>query len=133
MPELFKSANALLALTIVLGLPVQSLKAEGDQAKPAETLAMAEAPKPATEKTAIEAGETTPSNGIKTFDALAVRPVTFVSAVFSAGTFVLALPFAALDPAMGVEKTRKNLVDVPFQETFERPLGNFNGSAWGQP
>ena len=77
-----------------------------------------------------EAGETAPSNGMKAFDAMAVRPVTFISSIFSTGAFVLALPFAAFDPAMDVEKTRKNLVEEPFQDTFQRPLGDFNGSAW---
>lgn len=132
-PELFKSASALFALTIALGLPLQCLEAAEDQPKPAAPRAMSEAPQLATEKKAIEAGETAPSDGMKAFDALAVRPVTFISSVFSAGTFVLALPFAALDPAMDVEKTKKNLVEEPFRDTFQRPLGDFNGSAWGQP
>ena len=137
MPELLKSASALLALTVALGLPMRSLEAAEEQAKPAgdqvkatETHAMAEAPQPDTEETVGASEETPPSNGIKTFDALAVRPVTFVSSVFSAGAFVLALPFAALDPAMSVEETRRNLVEEPFKDTFQRPLGDFNGSAW---
>ena len=94
---------------------------------------MAEEQQPASETAAIEAREKAPSNGIKTFDALAVRPVTFVTSVFSAGAFVLSLPFTALDPELDVEETRKNLVDEPFRDTFQRPLGDFNGSAWGQP
>jgi hypothetical protein len=144
MLELFKSASGVVVLTLALGVPMQALDAAEDQTKPAATQsnpaetqsspadprAVAEEPTQANGETVIEDRETAPSNGIKTFDALAVRPVTFVSSVFSAGAFVLALPFAALDPAMDVEKTRKNLVDEPFEDTFQRPLGDFNGSAW---
>jgi uncharacterized protein YecE (DUF72 family) len=43
-----------------------------------------------------------PSSDMKVLDAVVVRPVTFVNSVFSAGTFVLALPFAAFDPALEV-------------------------------
>ena len=85
---------------------------------------------PSAEETGQAAAEPPPSNGIKTLDAVAVRPVTFVSSLFSTGAFVLALPFAVFDPAMDVEKTRENLVDHPFGDTFKRPLGDFSGSAW---
>jgi hypothetical protein len=118
------SAAAALALTLPLALSgTHTLQAAEESEKVAESL-------PAAQQTETESQETSPSNGMKTFDAVAVRPVTFVSSVFSAGAFVLALPFAALDPAMDVETTRKNLVEQPFQETFQRPLGDFNGSAW---
>jgi hypothetical protein len=70
------------------------------------------------------------SNGTKTVDAVVVRPITFISSVFSAGAFILALPFAALDPAMDVQKTRETMVDYPFGYTFQRPLGDFSGAAW---
>lgn len=123
MLKRYKSAGAALTMALALGLPMQALKAEEDKATAAE-------PQPVTEETVPEAGDSAPSNGMKTFDAVAVRPVTFLTSVFSAGAFVLALPFAALDPAMDVEKTRKNLVNEPFQDTFQRPLGDFNGSAW---
>lgn len=126
MLERYKSAGAALAMTLALGLPIHGLKAAEKEAKAAES-------QPVAEETVREADDPAPSNGIKTFDALAVRPVTFVSSVFSTGAFLLALPFAALDPAMDVEKTRKNLVTEPFQDTFQRPLGDFNGSAWGEP
>ena len=127
MREGYKSAGAALTMVLALGLPIQGLKAE-EKATAAE-------PQPAAEETVPEADarDSGPSNGMKTFDALAVRPVTFVSSVFSTGAFLLALPFAALDPAMDVQKTRKNLVTEPFQDTFQRPLGDFNGSAWGEP
>jgi hypothetical protein len=107
-------------------------KTAESQTTSTERLTKTEEPQPSAEETETvpEAHETGPSNGMKTFDALAVRPVTFLSSVFSAGAFVLALPFAALDPAMDIEKTRKNLVEEPFQDTFQRPLGEFNGSAW---
>jgi len=127
MIEPFKSASAALALAMALGIPMQGVEAAADQSKPTQVAAE---PRPAKEKTASKTDEPGPSNGMKTFDALAVRPVTFVTSVFSAGTFVLALPFAALDPALNVEETRKNLVDEPFQDTFQRPLGDFSGSAW---
>lgn len=123
MLERYKSAGAVLTMALALGIPAQGLKAE-EKAEANEA-------QPVAEETVPEAADSGPSNGIKTFDALAVRPVTFVSSVFSTGAFLLALPFAALDPAMDVEKTRQNLVTEPFQDTFQRPLGDFNGSAWG--
>jgi hypothetical protein len=123
MLEHFKSAGAALAIILAMGLASPALSASENQPQETEP--------PATNEETVPEGESTePSNGMKTFDAVAVRPVTFVSSVFSAGAFVLALPFAALDPAMDVEKTRKNLVEEPFQDTFQRPLGEFNGSAW---
>lgn len=152
MLERFKSAGAVLALTVAMGLPIPGLEAadkqtnpteeqvEPGQAKPAqaqakpaqardkppETQAKTEEPQPTTKETVPEARETAPSDGMKAFDAVAVRPVTFISSIFSTGAFVLALPFAAFDPAMDVEKTRKNLVEEPFQDTFQRPLGDLN-------
>lgn len=65
-----------------------------------------------------------PSTGAKAFDAVAVRPVSFFTSVFSAGVFVVSLPFTAFDPAIGVGKARENLVDYPFGDTFKRPLGD---------
>lgn len=134
MLERYKSASAVLLLALALGLLHPALVSAQAQARPAETPtntpAQAAESRFSLEETAPEVHETAPSNAMKTFDALAVRPVTFVSSVFSAGAFIFALPFAALDPAMDVEKTRKNLVEEPFQDTFQRPLGDFNGSAW---
>lgn len=126
MLERYKYAGAVLTMTLTLGLPAQGLWAAADEAKSMEPEPVAENAEPE-----AKAGDTQPSNEMKTLDAVAVRPVTFVSSVFSAGAFVLALPFAALDPAIDVEKTRQTLVSEPFQDTFQRPLGNFNGSAWG--
>ena len=128
MLDRYKYAGAVLTIALALGLPMQGLKAEEKPVKAAQA-------QPVEEETVPEAGtdDAGPSNGLKTFDAVAVRPVTFVSSVFSTGAFLLALPFAALDPAMDVEKTRQNLVYEPFQDTFQRPLGDFNGSAWGDP
>ena len=126
MLEGYKSAAAVLATTLMLGLPAHGVRAAGEQTG-------ADAAKPAAEEAVSESGEREPTNGIKTVDALAVRPVTFVSSIFSAGAFVLALPFSALDPAIDVEKTRRTMVDYPFQDTFQRPLGEFNGAAWGDP
>jgi hypothetical protein len=126
MLDRMKTAGAVLAMTLPLAFSAQGLRAEEDQANAADTTA-------AMTGESQGGADAAPSNGMKTFDALAVRPVTFVSSVFSTGAFVLALPFAALDPAMDVEKTRKNLVEEPFRDTFQRPLGDFNGSAWGDP
>jgi len=72
-----------------------------------------------------------PFNGSKGFDAVAVRPTTFFTSLISAGAFVIGLPFAALDPAIGVGRAKENLVEYPFNDTFERPLGDLD--AMGRP
>jgi hypothetical protein len=136
MVEKVELALTILAATLVLGAPTRALgaaqepTATGKAQSQESTSATEEGSRPPAADNESAFAELPPSNEMKTLDALAVRPVTFVSSVFSAGTFVLALPFAALDPALGVEKTRKNLVDYPFSDTFKRPLGDFDGSAW---
>jgi hypothetical protein len=127
MIDRMNTVAAVLAIALTLGLPAPVLGAEEEPNKAPEPKSLV------TPESRAETGEKTPSGGVKTFDALAVRPVTFVSSVFSTGAFVFALPFAALDPALDVEKTRRNLVEEPFRDTFQRPLGEFNGSAWGDP
>jgi hypothetical protein len=72
-----------------------------------------------------------PLNGSKPFDALAVRPTTFLTSVFSSAAFVISLPFTALDPAIGAGKAKETLVDYPFNDTFKRPLGDLD--AMGNP
>lgn len=67
-----------------------------------------------------------PFNGSKGFDAVVVRPTTFITSLFSAATFVVSLPFTAFDPAIGVHAARENLVDYPFNDTFKRPLGDLD-------
>jgi hypothetical protein len=117
-------AGLVLAAALVLVLPVGELKAAQEQSA-AGTMQPA-----AAEDDAPGEAKTPPSSGMKVLDAVAVRPISFVASVFSAGTFVLALPFAAFDPALDAEKMGKNLVNYPFSDTFQRPLGDFNGSAW---
>jgi len=83
-----------------------------------------------------QAGESAvPLNGSKAFDAVAVRPTTFLSSVFSSAVFVISLPFTALDPAIGARKAKENLVGYPFNDTFKRPLGDLDamGSPRGDP
>jgi hypothetical protein len=70
-------------------------------------------------------------NGSKAFDAVAVRPTTFFTSLFSTAAFVVSLPFTALDPAIGVDKARESLVAYPFDDTFRRPLGDLD--AMGRP
>mgnify|MGYP003573190461 CR=1 FL=1 len=72
-----------------------------------------------------------PMNGSKGFDAVVVRPTTFLASVVSAGVFVVSLPFTAFDPAIGAGKARENLVSYPFNDTFKRPLGDLD--AMGNP
>lgn len=120
MAKQFRFPGAVLALA--LALPIQGLGATQEPARADE--------RTATEEAGPVATDMQPSNEDKTLDALAVRPVTFISSLFSTGTFILALPFAALDPAMDIQKTRENLVDYPYGDAFKRPLGDFSGSAW---
>jgi hypothetical protein len=137
MTERLKFALTILAATLALGLAAQRLEAAqestatGGTESPPQQRAAAEK-ETGTSVEDAESGLVTlpPSNGMKTLDALAVRPTTFVSALFSSGAFVLSLPFAALDPALNVKEMRKNLVDYPFGDTFKRPLGDFDYSAW---
>jgi len=116
-------AGLVLAAALVLVLPVGELKAAQQQSATGTMQSAAAEDAPGEAKTP-------PSSGMKVLDAVAVRPITFVASVFSAGTFVLALPFAAFDPALDAEEMGKNLVNYPFSDTFQRPLGDFNGSAW---
>jgi hypothetical protein len=137
MIEKLELAVTVLAATLVLGAPTRALEAsqkpttvDETQSQPSASTTEEESRPPAAEKNEPAFAELPPSNGMKTLDAVAVRPVTFVSSVFSAGAFVLSLPFAALDPALHPGEMRKNLVDYPFGYTFTRPLGDFDGSAW---
>jgi len=141
------SAVTILAATLAFGLPARGLEAVQGSTVPKEAQSptkMSGSQKQAASASQEPAGgassaapatepplpEFHPSSETKILDAVAVRPITFVSSVFSAGAFLLALPFAAVDPALSVEQTRKNLVDYPLADTFKRPLGDFSGSAW---
>jgi hypothetical protein len=116
-------AGSVLAVALLFVVSVDKTAAAQEQAAAEPSPPAAADADPGTTKAH-------PSNGMKTLDAVVVRPVTFVSSIFSTATYVLALPFAALDPAMDVEKTTENIVRYPFGYTFKRPLGDFSGSAW---
>jgi len=118
-----KAAALALTLTLTLGLPLQGSCKEQESAKAEET-------QPGTAEAAPETSQGTPSNEIKTLDAAAVRPVSLTASLFSTGTFLLSLPFAAFDPAIGPQKSWENLIDYPYGYTFKRPLGDFSGSVW---
>jgi len=111
--------GALLGLTLALGLPVGAMAEEADQA--------------AADKVEQVPARPAPTDQSKAWDALAVRPVSFASSVFSTGVFVLTIPFAAMDPAIDMEKSRENLVQYPFRDSFQRPLGDFSGDLAGPP
>ncbi len=112
MGKKLDAIGVLFAATLVSGLPVGVAAAEADQA-------------------AEEAGQAptrpAPTDEMKAWDVLTVRPISFVSSVFSTGVFVLTIPFSALDPAVDIDKSRENLVQYPFRDTFQRPLGDFSG------
>jgi len=64
-----------------------------------------------------------PSAGAMAFDAVVVRPVSFVGTVLGSAIFVASLPFSALGGNVG--EAGHQLVVVPGEFTFDRPLGNF--------
>ena len=60
------------------------------------------------------------------FDAIAVRPVGFITLTIGTVFFIAVLPLAVVSGSTG--KTAKALVADPFNYTFTRPLGDFNNS-----
>ena len=68
-----------------------------------------------------------PSAGAMAFDAVVVRPVSFVGTVLGSALFVASLPFSALGGNVG--QAGHQLVVVPGEFTFDRPLGNFSDLA----
>ena len=57
-------------------------------------------------------------------DVLIARPACFAATIVGAGSFVLALPFAALGG--NVKRTGRTLVGAPGRLTFTRPIGDFS-------
>jgi hypothetical protein len=62
-----------------------------------------------------------PSPEAMAFDAVLVRPVSFVGAVLSTAVFVVSLPFSA--PGGNASQAAETLVADPWRYTFARPLG----------
>jgi hypothetical protein len=109
MPTERKSPVIAMAVACCLSLP--GLAAQPDSGQGQGTAAPQATP--------------SPSGGAKAFDAMVVRPVTFLTSLFSAGVFVASLPLIPLDSGTDVSTARKALVDYPFTDTFTRPLGDF--------
>ena len=57
-------------------------------------------------------------------DGLIARPLGLVASVVGAVVFVVTLPFTI--PSKSVNSAAKELVAVPAQYTFKRPLGQFD-------
>jgi hypothetical protein len=57
-------------------------------------------------------------------DGLVARPLGLVASVLGAAVFVVTLPFTL--PSHSVDRAAKELVAVPAQYTFKRPLGQFD-------
>jgi hypothetical protein len=57
-------------------------------------------------------------------DGLIARPLGLVASVLGAVVFVVTLPFTL--PSKSVDSAAKELVAVPAQYTFKRPLGQFD-------
>lgn len=60
-----------------------------------------------------------------TVDILLVRPVSLAATVVGTAVFIVSLPFSI--PSQSVGSTAKTLVAEPFNYTFTRPIGEFNG------
>ena len=58
------------------------------------------------------------------FDAIVVRPVSFVATVLGTAAFVVSLPVAAVSKS--VKQTANALVVTPGRLTFTRPIGDFS-------
>ena len=55
------------------------------------------------------------------FDAVLLRPLGLLSMLAGAGFFVAALPFSYATEQVGT--AREILIDTPFENTVDRPLG----------
>jgi hypothetical protein len=60
-----------------------------------------------------------------TMDILLVRPASLAATVVGAAVFIVSLPFSI--PSQSVGATARTLVAEPFNYTFTRPIGEFNG------
>ena len=81
---------------------------------------MAVLPSAAFAKTEPELGRPTAGNTF--IDALIYRPIGLVCIPLGAALFVVSLPFSATGHNVG--ESFHNLVVVPFDYTFNRPLGD---------
>jgi len=88
---------------------------------PALTLAVAVPPAFALDQEQIGREPTT---GEMYADGLIARPLGLVASVLGAVVFVVTLPFSL--PSKSVDSAAKELVAVPAQYTFKRPLGQFD-------
>ena len=57
-------------------------------------------------------------------DGLIARPLGLVASILGAAVFVVTLPFTI--PSHSTKSAAKELVAVPAQYTFKRPLGQFD-------
>jgi hypothetical protein len=60
-----------------------------------------------------------------TMDILLVRPASLAATVVGTALFIVSLPFSI--PSQSVGSTAKTLIAEPFNYTFTRPIGEFNG------
>jgi hypothetical protein len=60
-----------------------------------------------------------------TMDILAVRPVSLAATIVGSALFIVSLPFSI--PSQSVGSTAQTLIVEPFNYTFTRPVGMFNG------
>jgi hypothetical protein len=65
-----------------------------------------------------------PTTGEMYADGLIARPLGLVATVVGAVVFVVTLPFSL--PSKSVDSAAKELVAVPAQYTFKRPLGQMD-------
>ncbi|MDE0883930.1 MAG: hypothetical protein OSB70_00210 [Myxococcota bacterium] len=68
-----------------------------------------------------EPGATGPDLTAKIVDATLLRPLGLLSTVAGAGFFVVSLPITIAAEQVGT--AREVLVETPYENTFERPLG----------
>lgn len=115
--QLFSLKRQIGALALTLVMASLSLVSPAALAANNKTVAQAAQPVPESTRTAP------PSAGAMAFDALVVRPVSFVGTVLGSALFVASLPFSALGGNVG--EAGHQLVVVPGKFTFDRPLGNF--------
>lgn len=57
-------------------------------------------------------------------DVIVARPVSLAMTIIGSALFVVSLPVAI--PAQSVEKVAHTLVVTPAEDTFTRPLGDFD-------
>jgi hypothetical protein len=91
---------------------------------PADTAAAQDADEDSVaEQPAASGSEGWSDVGAKTLDAVVVRPVSALSTVVGFGMFLVSTPFVA--PAQGMTDSWEVFVRTPFDNTFQRALGDF--------